>query len=126
MEKEGGRRVETDGKSEPSRQQASPTSVDRVTTCHRVVGKQTDYTLVSSGSSNGVKELRHANAPLLTFTKDIGSSTSYSTISSTIDNQNQVQRTSENENNADMEYQFQRKRMREDNQHVEDSTNQTN
>jgi len=34
--------------------------------------------------------------------------------------------TSEKENNADMEYQFQRKRMREDKQPIDDSTNQTN
>jgi hypothetical protein len=80
VEKEGGRRAERDGQSESSRQQASPTSMDRVTTCQVVVGKQTGSTLASGGSSNGVKELRHANAPLLTFTKDIGSSTSYSSI----------------------------------------------
>jgi hypothetical protein len=126
LEKEGGRRAETDGQSESSRQQASPTSMERVTTCQVLMGKQTGSTLVSGGSSNGVKELRHANAPLLTCTEDIGSSTSYSTISSTIDNQNQVHCPSEKENNADMEYQFHRKRMREDKQHVEDSTNQTN
>ena len=100
--------------------------MDKVTTCQVLVGMQTGSTFVSGGSSNGVKELRHANTPLLTFTKDIGSSKSFSAISSTIDNQNQAHCTSEKENNADMEYQFQRKRMREDKQPVEDSTNQTN
>jgi hypothetical protein len=89
------------------------------------VGKHTSSTLVPCGASNGVKELRHVNAPVLTLTKDIRPGTSCSVISSTIDNQNQLHSTSENENNADMEYQFQRKRMREDKQPVEDSTNQT-
>jgi hypothetical protein len=92
------------------------------------VGKQTGSTLVLGGAGNGVNELRHANAPLLTFTKDIRSDTSCLASSSDIDNQNQVYNTctSEKENNVDMEYQFQRKRMREDKQHVEDSTNQAN
>jgi hypothetical protein len=89
-------------------------------------GNETGSTLVLGGASDGVKKLMHANAPLLTFTKDIRSETSCLAISSTIDNQNQVQSTFEKEHNADMEYQFQRKRMREDKQHVKDSTNQTN
>jgi hypothetical protein len=112
--KEGGRRAETDGQSESSRQQASPTSVERVTMCQVLAGKQNGSTLMSGGAIIGVKELRHANAPLLTFTKDISSGTSCSVISSTTDNQNQVHSTSEKENNADMEYQFQRKRMQEE------------
>jgi hypothetical protein len=125
VEKEGWRRAETNGQSESSRQQASPTSVERVTTSQVLVGKHTSSTLVPCGATNGVKELRHVNAPLLTLTKDIWSGTLCSVISSTIDNQNQVHSTSKNEYNADMEYQFQRKRMREDKQPVEDSTNQT-
>ena len=58
-----------------------------------------------------MKELRHVNAPLQIFTKDIRLGTSCSTISSAIDNQNQVHNTSEKKNNAYMEYQFQRKHM---------------
>ena len=100
--------------------------MERVNTCQALLGKQADSTLVLGGANNSVKEIRHTYAPLLTFTKDIRSDTSCSAISSTIDNQNQVHRTSEKENNADMEYQFQRKRMREDKQLVEDSKNQTN
>jgi len=68
------------------------------------VAKKTGSSLVSGGANNCVKELRHANAPLLTFIKDIRLSTSCSTILSTIENQNQVHSTSEKENNADMEY----------------------
>ena len=104
MKKEGGRRAETNGQSESSRQQAALNSVERETTCQTLVGKQTGSTLVSGGASNGVKELRHTNAPLLTFTKDIRPGTSSSVISSIVDNQNQMHRTSEKENNADMEY----------------------
>lgn len=126
MEKEEGRRAETNGQFGFNRQQASPTSKEMVTTCQVLVGKQIGSTIVSSEASNGVKDLRHANAPLLTFTEDIRSGTSCSAISSTIDNHNQVHNSSEKENNADIEYQFQRKRMREDNQPTEDSTNQTN
>jgi len=106
VKKDGGRTAVTDGHSESNRQQASPTFVERVATCQVLMGKQTGSTLVLGGTSNGVKELRHVNAPLLTFTKDIRSGASCSTISSPIDNQNHVHGTSEKENNADMEYQF--------------------
>jgi hypothetical protein len=126
VEKEGGRGAETDGHSEYSRHHTSLTPVERVTTCQVLEGKQIGSTLVSSGIITGVNDLRHANAPLLTFTKDIRSGTSCSAIPSTIDNQNQVHSTSEKDNKAEMEYQFQRKRMREDKQPVEESTNQTN
>jgi hypothetical protein len=127
VEKDGGRRAKTDGQSESSRHHASPTSMEKVTTCQLLVDKQIWSTIVSGGANNGVKELRHTNAPLLTFIKDMRSSTSCSTISSTIDNHNQMHSTSEKEDHADMEYQFQRKRMREDKQqNVDDSTNQTN
>jgi len=87
------------------------------------VDKQTVSKLVSGEVKNGVNELRHANAPSLTFTKDIRSGASCSVISSTIDNKSQVHNTSEKENNVDMGSQFQRKRMREEKQLVEDSTN---
>jgi len=69
-----------------------------------LVGKKNGSTLVSGWTSNGVKELRHANAPLLTYTEDIRSGTSCSTIYSTTDNPNQVHSTSEKENNTYMEY----------------------
>ena len=82
-----------------------------MTTCQVVVDKQIGSTFVPGGASNVMKELRHAHAPLLTFTKDMRSDTSCSTISWTIDNPNQVHSTSEEEDHADMEYQLQRKRM---------------
>jgi hypothetical protein len=111
VEKDGGRRAEIDGRSKSGRQQASLTYVERMTTCQVLVGKHTSSTLVPCGANNGVKKLRHVNVPLLTLTKDLRAGTSCSVISSTIDNQNQVHSASESENNADMEYQFQRKRM---------------
>jgi len=125
--KEGGRRAETDGQAEFNKQQAYPPFLESVTTCQVLGGKQIGSKIVSGGANNGVKELRHANSPLLTCTKDMTSGASCSTIFSTIDNHNQVDSSSEKEDNADMEYQFQRKRMREDKQKpIEDSTNQTN
>jgi len=75
VEKEGGRRLETDRQSESCRQHASPTSLERTTTCQVLVDKQIGSPIVPGGASNGVKEFRHGRAPLLKFTKDMRSGT---------------------------------------------------
>jgi len=94
VENEGGKRAETDGQFESSWKHASSTSMKRMTTCQVLVDKHIGSTIVPSGANNGVKELRHAHAPLLTFTKEMKSSTSCSNFSSTIDNHDQVHNTS--------------------------------